>query len=129
LVSDHGPEPNFVTKIGLPFNVDQFNPLLMVKDFYASGEIKTDMTFMSNADVPSLSLTGIIENAVNPFTGNEINMKVKEKPLYIAISGSIHLQSSNTSTYTLNPEKDYYVHDSIFAAENWTPVSAGKNIY
>jgi hypothetical protein len=110
----------------MPFNVDQFNPLLMVKDFHASGEIKTDMNFMSNADVPSLSLIDIIDNCVNPFTGNEITMKMKENPLYIAISGSIHLQNSNTSKYTLNPEKDYYVHDSIFFAENWVPVSGKK---
>jgi YidC/Oxa1 family membrane protein insertase len=126
LVSDHGPEPNFITNIGLPFNVDQFNPLLMVKDFYLSGEIKTDMSFMSNADVPSLSLLNIIENPVNPFTGNKITMKTKENPLYIAISGSIHIQEGNTSKYTLNPEKDYYVHDNIFEAENWTRVSDTK---
>jgi len=68
LVSDHGPQSNFITKIGLPFNVDQFNPLLMVKDFDGSHEIETLQTFMSNADVPYLSLAGVIENPVNPFT-------------------------------------------------------------
>jgi hypothetical protein len=124
LVSDHGPEPNFVTKIGLPFNVDQFNPLLMVKDFNASGEIKTDMTFMSNADVPSLSLAGIINNPINPFTGNIISMERKNEPLYIAISGLIRLSSGNK--FILNPNKDYYVHDNIFAAENWIPALEKK---
>jgi len=119
MVSDHGPDSNFVTKIGLPFNVDQFNPLLMVKDFNASGEIKTDMTFMTNADVPYLSLVDVIENPVNPFTGNIISIERKNNPLYIAISGSIHVSDNNDSQFDLNPNKDYYVHDNIFIAENW----------
>ncbi|MDR0321270.1 MAG: YidC/Oxa1 family membrane protein insertase [Treponema sp.] len=123
LVSDHGPPPNFVTKIGLPFNVDHFNPLLMVKDFNADGEIKTDMSFMSNADVPYLSLINIIDNPVNPFTGNKISVERKREPLYIAISGSVHISGRIGTQYKLNPEKDYYVHDNIFSAENWTPVS------
>jgi hypothetical protein len=126
LVSDHGPEPNFITKIGLPFNVDQFNPLLMVKDFDASGEIKTDFTFMSNADAPYLSLVNIIENPVNPFSGNEISVERKNNPLYIAISGSIHISGKNDTKFTLNPKLDYFVHDNIFSAENWIPASGEK---
>jgi hypothetical protein len=126
LVSDHGPEPNFITKIGLPFNVDQFNPLLMVKDFDASDEIKTDFAFMSNADVPYLSLVNVIENPVNPFTGNEISVERKKNPLYIAISGSIHISGKNDAQFTLNPKLDYFVHDNIFAAENWIPALEQK---
>jgi YidC/Oxa1 family membrane protein insertase len=126
LVSDHGPQPNYITKIGLPFNVDHYNPLLMVKDFNASGEIKTDMSFMSNADVPYLSLVNVIENPKNPFTGNEISIERKNTPLYIAISGSIHLSDSNNSQFKLNPKEDYYVHDNIFVAENWIPASEKK---
>ena len=118
MVADHGPEPNFITNIGLPFNVDQFNPLLLVKDFNASGEIKTDYTFMTNADVPYLSLLDIINNPINPFTGNAISNDRKKEPLYIAISGSIHV-SLNSNQYTLNPNIDYYVHDNIFIKENW----------
>jgi hypothetical protein len=126
LVSDHGPESNYITKIGLPFNVDQLNPLLMVKDFDADGEIKTDMTFMSNADVPYLALAGIIDNPVNPFTGNEISVERKKNPLYIARSGSIHVSGGEYTRFLLNPEKDYYVHDNVFVAENWVPASGTK---
>jgi YidC/Oxa1 family membrane protein insertase len=116
-VSDHGPPPNFVTKIGLPFNVDHFNPLLMVKDFNSSGEINTDLSFMTNADVPYLSLTGIIDNAVNPFTGNEISIVRKKEPLYIAISNS--QKGKNDTQFDLYPKIDYYVHDNIFDPNNW----------
>jgi len=126
LVSDHGPEPNYVTKIGLPFNVDQFNPLLLVKDFDASHEINTIKTFMTNADVPYISLSGVIDNPINPFTGNIISIERKNAPLYIAISGSIHITDRNTSQFQLNPNKDYYVHDNIFDAKNWIPASEKK---
>jgi YidC/Oxa1 family membrane protein insertase len=126
LVSDHGPESNFVTKIGLPFNVDQFNPLLMVKDFNASGEMKTDMSFMSNADVPYLSLVNVIENPVNPFTGNVISIERKKEPLYIAISGSIHITGREDTQFGLEPKIDYLVHDNIFVAGNWIPASGKK---
>jgi len=124
IVSDHGPPMNFVTRIGLPFNVDHFNPLLLVKDFNSSGEIKTDMTFMSNADVPYLSLVYLIENAVNPFTGNEISIDRKKEPLYIAISNGD--RSKNGTQFDLNPKIDYFVHNNIFIAENWIPVSGEK---
>jgi hypothetical protein len=126
LVSDHGPEPNFITKLGLPFNVDQFNPLLMVKDFNAYGELKTDMAFMSNADVPYLALVDVIDNPINPFTGNEITMELKKSPLYIAISSKNETGEAQEAKYPLKPRIDYYVHDNIFAAENWTPVSGKK---
>jgi YidC/Oxa1 family membrane protein insertase len=126
LVSDHGPEPNFITKIGLPINVDQFNPLLMVKNFNASGELKTDFTFMSNADVPYLTLLDIVENPVNPFTGNEISIERKKNPLYIAISGSIHITGKNDTQISLDPKIDYFVHDNIFTANNWIPASGEK---
>jgi hypothetical protein len=124
LVSDHGPEPNFVTKIGLPFNVDQFNPLLLVKDFNAGGNLQTDMTFMSNADVPYLALHNQIEEPVNPFTGKSISMEAKKLPLYIAISGTIHLEDPRVTTFTLDPKKDHYVHTNIFDPANWK--KAGK---
>jgi hypothetical protein len=126
LVSDHGPELSLSTKIGLPFNVDQFDPLLMVKDFYASGELKTDMTFMSNADVPYLSFIDVIENPVNPFTGNHISIERKKKLLYIAISGSIHITGKDDTQFGLDPKIDYLVHDNIFSPENWIPASVKK---
>jgi YidC/Oxa1 family membrane protein insertase len=126
IVSDHGPEANFVTKASLPFNVDQFNPLLMVKDFNARGEMKTDMGFMSNADAPSMALQGIIDKPVNPFTGTPVSTERKKEPLYIAISGTIHLSGRIATQFDLNPNIDYLVHDNIFEAKNWIPAAAKK---
>jgi len=122
VVSDHGSQSNYVTKpfSTMPANIDNFNPILLVKDFDASGELRTDMVFMTNADVPFLALNGQIENPVNPFTGNEISVKNKEKPLYIAVSGSVHLENPNQTRYSLDPKRDYYVHGGFFEEKNWT---------
>jgi hypothetical protein len=121
LVADHGTAQNFTAKTRLPFSVNEYNPLLMVKDFNADGKMKTDMSFMSNADAPSLALEGLIENPHNPFTGKKITMETKEKPLYIArgIMGSIS-QKSETQL-DLDPRRDFYVHTNIFDDKNWIP--------
>jgi YidC/Oxa1 family membrane protein insertase len=125
IVSDHGPETNFVIKSKLPFNVDQFNPLLLIKDFGAFGELKTDMSFMSNADVPYSAVKDIIAVPVNPFTGKPVTpgsaAEYKETPLYVAISGSIHLGGAQSTQFILDPKQDYYIHDSIFNDTNWIP--------
>jgi hypothetical protein len=119
IVSDHGPESNIVIKNDMPFNVEQFNPLLIVKDFDASGRLRTDNTFMSNADVPTLALRGLVDNPKNPYTGNSINMDAKQDPLYIAISASLFLDDPDETRIRLDPKKDYYVHDNIFDPNNW----------
>jgi YidC/Oxa1 family membrane protein insertase len=122
LVSDHGPQIAYVNKgdNGLPPNFDNLHPILFFKDFDASGSLKSDMTFMTNADVPYLALHGQIGNPVNPFTGNEISMESKEKPLYIAVSGSLHLGDPEASRLTLDPKRDYYIKENIFDGKNWS---------
>jgi hypothetical protein len=116
LVSDHaGLEVSYITKTALPFHVDQFNALLMVKDFNAAGELKTDITFMTNADVPSLAAEGIIENPVNPFTGNMINGQ-KNPPFPVLIK---RVNKINETEIELNSRNLFYVKDNIFDAVNW----------
>jgi len=119
IVSDHGAQLNYVLNIKLPFNLDNVNPLLLVKDFNSSGSLKTDMTFMSNADVPFLAVQNQIDNAVNPWTGKLISNNEKDNPLYIAFSGGVHLGDPNSTLIMFNPAKDYYVKENIFIESNW----------
>jgi hypothetical protein len=128
IVADHGAQKNYVSPMipGFPVNIDNFNPLLLVKDFHASGGIKTDTAFMTNADVPFLAFQGQIENPVNPFTGREISTDLKNKPLYVACSGGVHLEDPEAGQIILDPEKDYYVHDNIFDPANWEKASRVK---
>lgn len=125
IVSDHGPQENLPKETGLPFGIYDVNALLLVKDFGASGPMSTDDSFMSNADVPSLAMDGLLEDLRNPYTGNPINMDAKEEPLYIFISaplGESHFVYGDETQVPLNPKKDYYVRDNIFDPANWERV-------
>jgi YidC/Oxa1 family membrane protein insertase len=128
IVADHGAQKNYVSPMspGLPVNIDNFNPLLLVKDFDASGSIKTDHAFMTNGDVPFLAFQGQLENPVNPFTGAAISVELKQKPLYVACSGGVHLEDPEASKVILDPKKDYYVQDNIFDPANWEAVFPAK---
>jgi YidC/Oxa1 family membrane protein insertase len=118
LVSDHGVLDNtYVTRTGLPFPVDQFNPILLVKDFNAKGEMKTDMAFMTNADVPTLAMEGLIHNPVNPFTGKAITTSRKNEPLLILTQ---RVNRINNTTIELSPHNAYFVHENIFVEKNWS---------
>jgi hypothetical protein len=121
IVSDHGPEGNFVNKIPLAIPVEQFNPLLMVKDFGAHGAMQSNGEFMSNADAPYLAMKGVIsdEKMNNPFTGNPVSIERKKEPLYIAVSASIHVNKKSATRLMIDKKRDYYVHDNIFDAANW----------
>jgi membrane protein insertase Oxa1/YidC/SpoIIIJ len=117
LVSDHGVlENTYVTRTGLPFHVDQFNPLLLIKDFDAKGEINTDMTFMSNADVPNLAMEGLINNPVNPFTGRYITSEDKNNPLLILID---RVQTNNNNELIINQNNAFYIQDNVFDEKKW----------
>jgi hypothetical protein len=117
IVSDHGRlESSYVTKTSLPFHLEQFNSVLLFKDFNGNGNLRTDMSFMSTADVPSLAIEGIIENPINPFTGSSITSGVKEKPLLILIH---RLRNKNENEILISPKNSYYVHENIFDEGNW----------
>lgn len=113
LVSDHGPEYNIVSNDNLPLYRDQLNALLFVKDFNATGEVKTDDTFMCNADVPTIALKDIIDNPINPFTGNPINSDAKKEPLRIVIG---------TGSDPIDNEHSFYISENIFDVNNWKKV-------
>lgn len=78
IVADHGIANSFGDLFGGQLdvngvNIDAFNPVLMVKDFDSTGFNITD-EFMTNADVPYIAVNGIIDDPVNPYTGNPIEM-------------------------------------------------------
>ena len=100
---------------------DTFHPILLVKEFNAKGTIKTDMTFMTNADVPTIAFNNVIENPVNPFTGNLINSSLKKDGVYITLSDIFmphHQKSKNV--FDIKDHEWYKVKDNIFIDSNWT---------
>ena len=98
-----------------------YNPLLMVKDFGATG-FTTDDTFMTNADVPTIATAGLIENPVNLFTGNPISSAAKADPIHILYT-EWNTGINNGNTFLPGPWVS--VHDNIWDAANWKTLSEG----
>jgi len=96
-----------------------YNPVFLFKDFNSHGALSVNNDFMTNADVPFLTLNGIIKNPVNPFTGNPITTQPKENGIYISTYHSP--MAANHGKYVFNVKNDQwiYLHDSIFKASNW----------
>ena len=131
IVSDHGwPLEHYEdmlfldgAKAGAEYNPEDamaYNPVLFVKDFGATGDFKTDYTFMTNADTPYLAMNGLIDDPVSPFTSRPIfqpEAKNAEK-LLIMYTDRWDLQKdagnvfTDTIWYSLNGP-------DIFDKKNW----------
>ncbi|MCR5723552.1 MAG: YidC/Oxa1 family membrane protein insertase [Treponema sp.] len=101
-----------------------FHPLLLVKDFGERGRLKTDMTFMTNGDVPSIALHGIVEKPVNPFTKKAVPLDTTDlKKDGVVVSASDVHQAwlmKNLYTYPIRDNQWWRVKDSIFKASSWS---------
>ena len=100
-------------------DVMYYNPLLMVKDFGSSIAFTTDSTFMTNADVPSIAFSGLIENPVNPFTGKEVTTDMKENNEQYVMFRDWHLSEKKATTftdYTKIAMRNHYMFDPA----NWS---------
>ena len=121
IVSDHGYALNQFDDMRLGNKWDEdvmfYNPILLVKDF-DSDTFSIDNQFMTNADVPTIVTTGIIENPVNPFTGKIINNVEKFNHDQFVIHSREFSTSKNNGTKFI-PAPWYAVHDNIFDMNNW----------
>ena len=98
LVSDHGYGIGQFDVTDNGNDMEFLMPLLMVKDFGAKG-FTTSEEFMTNADVPSLASSGLINDPVNPFSGKPINSDAKKHP------------------------------STVFYSANWNPEDLTGNVY
>jgi len=127
IVSDHGwPLEHYEDMLfldganaGAEYNPEDamaYNPVLFVKDFGATG-FTTDESFMTNADVPALATDGIINNPVNPFTGNPLSMD-HDGPMFVLDSNDWSRAGADSYRYA---EDDWYVFDgdTILDADAW----------
>jgi YidC/Oxa1 family membrane protein insertase len=120
LVSDHGRNLGQFDNMKLSngIDVENYNPLLMVKDF-GTTQYTVSEEFMTNADVPSLALSGIVENPINPYTGNPITTDAKESDLYVTTSENYDVLVNNGNVFDTSDGEWYKVGDNIFDEENW----------
>ena len=128
VVSDHGMGRS--SEALIPFqeaflahgkNKAMYNSLLLYKDFYSAGEIQTDMTFMTTADVPTLVLEGIVESPINPFTSNLVDNVSKESGVFVSTDNLfMPYHSKSEYIFTVPDDSWYHVKDNIFIDSNWT---------
>jgi hypothetical protein len=121
IVSDHGIMNQYANMFGGQLdigamNIDAFNPVLMVKDFGATG-FNIDESIMTNADVPFIATGGIIENPVNPFTGNPLIMN-HEMPFCVLNSDDWTVAGPDALRFA---EDDWYVFngDEVYNTDSW----------
>jgi arylsulfatase A-like enzyme len=122
LVSDHGWYLAFYPELfqyvdGVKSDMMMLQCLMMVKDFDSKG-FTVDERFMTNADTPTLAMDGLIENPVNPFTGNPITDEMKYAPeQHATYSYEFNVEKNNG--YAFNPCKWFSVHDDVRDPDNW----------
>ncbi len=124
IVADHGYRcHNFDSMIhedGL--DVEAFNPLLMVKDFGDHG-LNTSDEFMTIADVPTITMRGIVNNPVNPYTGNPISSEAKKEPQMVTTSDNYSTMVNNGNTFDSSDGVWYRVTPGDFRdPKNWERV-------
>lgn len=122
ITADHGRDLGQFDELIHPegLDIESLNPLLLVKDFDSNGPMTTSMVFMTNADTPSLAMAGIVDNPVNPFTGNPVDDSLKRSGK-VTVTDSQNWQISKNNGYAFDLEKGHWwtVHDNIFKMNNW----------
>ncbi|MBP5442071.1 MAG: membrane protein insertase YidC [Treponema sp.] len=127
IVADHGigygptAKERYTTTDLSGYPKDSLNPLLLVKDFNASGNLVTDNTFMTNADTPFLSIKDLVSNPTNPFTGKLLDDgSCKLNGVYVTTDNLFKPHhSSSKNIFTVKDNSWFTVKDNIFVDENW----------
>lgn len=116
IASDHGHPlgqfENLILDDGM--DAEQLSVLLMCKDF-DSEQYNVSFDLMTNADCPQLAMKDLIDDPVNPFTGNPVDDRIKrEHDVYIC-------PRPNYGEYTFDTSGQswYAVHGNIYDKTNW----------
>jgi len=99
-----------------------FQCLLMEKDFGSTG-FGPDEQFMTNADTPTMAMTGLLADPVNPATGNPVFSDQKhEGDQHLIATWEWRTTVNNGNTFS---KSDWYaVHSDIRDSDSWTYLGA-----
>jgi YidC/Oxa1 family membrane protein insertase len=126
IAADHGgPVENLISSE--PLNIkdetrEQYNPVFLYKDFNSHGVLSINDDFMTNADVPFYTLNGLLENPVNPFSGNPITTQPKKDGIFITTCHAFMAAKHGKYVFNIKKNQWIYLHDSIYEAANWKMV-------
>ena len=123
IVADHGRDLRQINEMVFGKesyeDVMLYNPLLLVKDFGSQGDFRMDLTFMTNADTPTLAFAGLIQDPVNPITGNPVTDSKKYEAEQIIFFSDIYSTVKNNGTKFL-PGVWYALEGhNIYALSKW----------
>ncbi|SFT33025.1 membrane protein insertase, YidC/Oxa1 family, C-terminal domain-containing protein [Lachnospiraceae bacterium XBD2001] len=123
LVSDHGSNVHLLDDVYMEdgMSIYSYNCLMMVKDYNSKGYTVSD-TLMTNADTPALALEGVIDNPVNPYTKNPINMDGKNTDvLHLFKGGNIDIKTNNGYRFEDN---EWYglKNGNALDLQNWSSI-------
>ena len=117
LVADHGWNLGVFDHDQGANSTEYYRPLLLVKDFYAHGFTESQ-EFMTNADVPVLALEELIQDPVNPYTGNPINSDAKAGTQWVIISSQWEVGVNNGHQFIASRWAS--VSGDVNQKENWS---------
>jgi hypothetical protein len=120
IVADHGePIAQFDDMLLMDgeLDVEGLNPLFMVKDFN-SNEFSVSNEFMTNADTSILALKGIVDEPVNPYTGNYITDDYKKNG-WLLVSDGLAVGFPEEYAYDSGGGEWYYMKECIWGEDNW----------
>ena len=103
-----------------------YNCLLLHKDFNNIDNIEINYNFMTNADTPFFATNEVIENNINPFTGNRIETLKKEGKEFHVFGTRKWEVSINNGNVFLEDNAWYSVHDDCLDISNWKIISDPK---
>ena len=84
----------------------------------AGDEFTVDSTFMTIADLPSEAMRGLIENPVNPFTGNPINEDAKNEEEQYVMLTDWRIAENHGNLFT-DPVRLVLKNQNLFDVSNW----------
>jgi len=120
IVADHGRDvyiPQFAEYEKNSRIYGDYNPLLLFKDFSQEGALRTDRSFMTNADTPVLALKGLGIDPLNPFTGKDLFAQV-DKEVVEVFKGPWAPPKGGTQ-FDFNDARSFRVREDVFKESNW----------
>ena len=123
IVADHGQDlllPRF-SAFENPNEPARYNPLLLVKDFGENGELKTDFSFMTNADTLFFAKKDLPVANENPFTHKIFSAEKSNGVILYPLSNGEHHADHllNKTQFTLDDSRAWIVKENMLVPENW----------
>lgn len=125
IVSDHGRAMDLFDDLidGERSYPESVRPVLLVKDFGAKGSVTFDKSFMTNADTPSIAISGLLEDTTNPFTKKPVTSEAKSGSLYMTQSWNWHVENTSGSVFDTSDKPWWCLTDENFSWRAWRTVS------